>query len=1416
MHTISKIVKFGLVLFLLVVISDKIGAEVKYEKYVFELSLDFGTVCKFGKISWEEKGTPDEKFEITTSSLVLPTWGGGWGAPWSINEMADNGEEILSPPGRYLNLMINLSSPPSHPELPIKKMTIEYKPIYESGNKLLQVDLSKARLQEKLSGIPLSDKVVTPHVEWAKPYSRGKVRALFLACFDDQREVLELNQRMDLEFDCPTLIKDWNRWAVSTFYRDRLNGAAVMENLERLLNQKTYEVIVIGGVNWTDLSSKARQKILELVEGGTGIVIILEPSQIKEGLENVVPLSGYVPSSRNSDPDIEIAISGEEKGIWHKGKEHFITTGIPFEFLPETNYFKYSQGENILAEIGGNPLLAIGNFGQGRVVQLSYSTSYDWGDNRSLTPSVNNTNIHFPYWEYYLSLLGKSIIWVSKKESYIMIRNISPQGEKLDELDKKSIIVNLENTSSSSSKGSFFPQEEKELDVKVVIKDEFFNEEKRFADKITINAGSGERIMEFPIPTDLKAGLHFADISILNNSGKVENWGTAYFKVVQKTEIAKIGFDKDVYNIGDEVKIDVKLDNIEEGLAINLKLFDTYNRLIGSYEQNVTSMTVNFKYRLEDVLSHFIKAKCELFRNNQIIDMAESEFTVRLNHKWDDYEIIVWAFTGMSSVVDYIRPYYYEKLKEFGTTALLEQYNNYRKQREFVRNNFNIAPIGIYRLRFGTGDIQQKYETTKDKKVLVRAPCLSDPGFQEQMDRTMKDVAKSLGIYGPIGYSIHDENSLTSCGVPGRVSDAVDICFSEYCMKAFREWLKSKYQTLENLNAEWGSSYKKWDEIYPSTKEEVKGRQDGNYSSWADHRTFMEDVFAGTYKRGKKDLLEEDSNARIGVSGTAPPSPYTGFDYWKLGQVFDYLNMYTWVSQGEIPTSFFPNKFYTHWTGYGQEETQQKYNIWWPAFHEHKGISFWKTPFFIHPDLTLSEHGLVIQKSIKDLKEGIGKILINSEKMDDKITIHYSQPSLHAAWITGEGKPMTKASKYEFHEKSEQGPGISWDEVRYIDNLDTYCKILEGAGFQYRFVSYEQVEKGELLNKGYKALILPFSQAISLKEIEEIKKFVKDGGLLIADVLPGVMDDHCKTQKVSLLSDVFGAEIMKADYTRTPGKIEMAGVSYEGTNLGDYITNEAVGTSTIKVTTGMSLAEFEKEGKIEKTVVINKYGKGKAVYLNFFLSNLYDYYTWQRDSNLLSLLLKSAGINSKIKIKRADETEPLPYYEATFFKDGLIEYLGVLRDYKMRVGKDDEEIEIILPEKSFIYDVRKKRFIGLSNNIKGNILPGDAGFYALLPYKIKGAQVKTDKDTYEQGDFIKYHLKIESSAGETGNHIVKLEVYNPDNKMCSYYSKNVSTNKGEYSGVIRLSLNELVGNWNIKARDVISGEEGITTFKIKN
>ena len=79
-----------------------------------------------------------------------------------------------------------------------------------------------------------------------------------------------------------------------------------------------------------------------------------------------------------------------------------------------------------------------------------------------------------------------------------------------------------------------------------------------------------------------------------------------------------------------------------------------------------------------------------------------------------------------------------------------------------------------------------------------------------------------------------------------------------------------------------------------------------------------------------------------------------------------------------------------------------------------------------------------------------------------------------------------------------------------IQIRDRYVKAVEDLGLTADFVSYQQIENGELQLGKYRALLLPGSVALSTVECTRISEFVRAVGVEIGDIDVGVMDEHCR------------------------------------------------------------------------------------------------------------------------------------------------------------------------------------------------------------------------------------------------------------------------------------------------------------------
>jgi hypothetical protein len=155
----------------------------------------------------------------------------------------------------------------------------------------------------------------------------------------------------------------------------------------------------------------------------------------------------------------------------------------------------------------------------------------------------------------------------------------------------------------------------------------------------------------------------------------------------------------------------------------------------------------------------------------------------------------------------------------------------------------------------------------------------------------------------------------------------------------------------------------------------------------------------------------------------------------------------------------------------------------------------------LNPDLTLSEQGKALAAAFGRIQSGIGRVFMNSTVREDGVAVHFSMASLRGAWIT-DGKIA-----------AELGYSVrtSMNFAELMKRRDGWVKELERQGVQFRFLATPQIESGAL--DKYRVLILPYSIALSDREVREIERFMDRGGVVYGDEQTGRMDERCHWRK---------------------------------------------------------------------------------------------------------------------------------------------------------------------------------------------------------------------------------------------------------------------------------------------------------------
>ncbi len=1193
--------------------------------------------------------------------------------------------------------------------------------------------------------IDYSMAVETPHLQWARPFAGGRIKVWALAEVADGRGVVELAQRMEMDFKATSIGRrpGLNKWGFGDFYEQRASGGEDWKHAyslahsyiaDDLLNGPEYDVILWPGIHpWESYPVEIRDEIRRRVERGAGLVLFYPNGG---ELRDLSPLRPKQPPSSEAD-----------RSEWKRTSVHYITRGVPLEAFPwgqiRVAGFE-AAGDVLLKTAQGAPVLAVSKLGRGRVVAFGYHE-------RGMIPDIENvfeTGLRYAYHEYLWSLVSRAVIWAANREPQAAIRDL--------QLSANSLRVTLDRAPEGAEVG-------------VILRSRF--DEAEATERLPVNQQTAT--LTFPKP--LSGGRHFAEAYLIEK-GRGIDWAMRTFEVPAQTAIRDLALESDRVKLGATVNARVRLQAAGD-CAITARLYDNYDRLLderhypvkaqGEVEQAISLTSTG-------ALTRLARVDCEVSSNGVRADRRIQEVFILQPRQWDDYDIVMYLF-GPSPIPG-VWPAIDAQLRRLNVTTLSSytlqhsKHANYNVQAQ-TRISGQESPDGAKRAYYSA--MKKKYFETHDKKGLVREYCLNDPAYRDLIRNELKKLTAPWVPFSPLSYYVFEEPSLTC------YEDDLDLCFSTHCMTAMRKWLKEGYGTLAALNNQWSASFRNWDDVTPDDTYEAQAR--GNYSSWADHRTFMEKTYAECVEFALDELKKIDPQAILLNSGTQVSGAHNAADYSRLNQFTRHLNAYSGGNQLDFHRAFNPELKISGGAGYGVLGKDVFYNFYSNLFKGSNGGAyvFWQYST-LDADLTMSQSGKDMEQGFRELRgEGIGKLVGLAAPDNHGVAIHYSYPSIHGAWIV-DGK---------IEEKVVYDPS-SVTMRRFNANRDGWVKSLRDAGLQFDFIAYSDIEKGGLTSKGYRTFILPMSVALSDEEVKAIRDFVSQGGTVIADALPGIMDKHCAFRTARALADVFGVE---------PSQLNREAVIAMN------------GEPGLKLAGAAPL--LNEEGR--PALLEHRFGKGRAYLLNFFLDRYPEDRVEKRNAPTLEKVkrvLAAAEIYPKVTLSSASG-KPISDCDSFLFKNGTTQLLGLLPG---KDGSATNNVLIKFNKGGALYDVRQKRYLGSGATFETEIEASVPRLFALLERRIAGVEIQSPAAA-QRGEEVTINFRVHEANRGVNNlrSVAKVVVTDAAGREVKIYGGNRDIVNGAGNIRFRTALNDPAGLWRVSVTEVISGERAQAEIRVQ-
>jgi hypothetical protein len=594
--------------------------------------------------------------------------------------------------------------------------------------------------------------------------------------------------------------------------------------------------------------------------------------------------------------------------------------------------------------------------------------------------------------------------------------------------------------------------------------------------------------------------------------------------------------------------------------------------------------------------------------------------------------------------------------------------------------------------------------------------------------------------YRPLFYSLGEEHFVLLSACPTPTANA-----------KFREWLKRKYGTLERLNEVWLGigpqsvapegvisagpvPFQSWDQIKMMTPEIVDMLKIQFDVVRFENRRFMEHLFAARhafladYIR-KLVASRSDAGTRTGIHAGWDLWMGRGYDYWLLSRAMEDMMCYG-GPHNHYARSFFERYYGSHYHYNIGSHDNVRWHPWYMVLSGARGLSWYTDAPQIWgatmADLHLTSDWTAAQDEFKAAAEA-GNLLTRMNYMDDQVAIHYSQDSFQAGVSD-----------------------LTWMHQRFIN-------LCFDTGTPFRFVSYAQVEQGDLLKHRPKLLVLPHSVALSEAECRGIRDYVAAGGVVWADVMPGTYNNFGQKLEKSQLADLFeGLQETKLDGGGTlatkpvgPGRIILA-------DPGNYSYDRNVG----------------------------QYAAA---------ANLYD------------AVAKLAGLAPPAHPLDAATGRLANGIWTATWSNGSALHVAAAKDYQL-ADRSPTTVLMRLGRLGHVYEMRSGQYLGQTREIRATMQPTAGQVFTVLPYRVTGLALRArGHATRGQDLMLDVALRTEGTVGKDDLSVLQVTATDPSGQEVTALRRTVEMRGGKGQIALPLAFNDAPGKWTVTVRDLATG-----------
>ena len=427
----------------------------------------------------------------------------------------------------------------------------------------------------------MTDTVVTPHVAWGKPLAGGPVRLLVIGPRWEQRETVELAQRLDVEYQtvsvsaADSLLNPSSLYLYGSYetygYPRKNETDVVFEMAEKL--RAANDCVILTGFQSKLMPEQLRSELAERVHNGTGLILL-----------------------------------GAAKGFLAELKDSVEPAEWPADVVPLA---KLPALDRMVAE--NRPVATAYRCGKGRLLALNYA-----GGRLCLTPGVTHEDPDvLGYYDYYHSLVASAVLWAAQREPPVRIRLADKPGEVIVHASEAVPGTKLELMDHDPARG-FRLRVEQTLDLP---------------------QGESRHVLPLPGPA---TGPRLVSVWA-KHDGKTLGWVTGHVDLgADAPHIAALKLEKAVAASGGTLAGTVELSAGVSDARVDLIVIDTLGRQLVRRTVKPSGTSATFQLQLPQTATLLHEIRAEMYRGDRLQDQCVSMFSVP-DRTADDFHFLVWS-----------------------------------------------------------------------------------------------------------------------------------------------------------------------------------------------------------------------------------------------------------------------------------------------------------------------------------------------------------------------------------------------------------------------------------------------------------------------------------------------------------------------------------------------------------------------------------------------------------------------------------------------------------------------------------------------------------------------------------------------------------------------------------------------------